>query len=189
MPTRWDERYERGETLEKPPEPLLARAAAATTRGEALDLACGGGRHTIWLAQQGWQVTAVDSSGAALWLLTEQTRGLPVRTIHADLEQDQFEIEADRYNLIVDTCFLHRPLFSAIRETLCPGGVFFGVFPLEGINPAYLLRQGELRGYFSGWELVHWFEGGTGPSQRLRAELIARKPFSSPASPPSARHA
>jgi SAM-dependent methyltransferase len=152
MPTKWDERYQRGEAADKEPEPLLGEAAAAAVRGEALDLACGTGRHTLWLARERWRVTAVDSSVFAIHSLTERAGGLPVRTIQADLEQDEFRIEADRYNLIVDTCFLHRPLFPAIREALCPGGVFFGIFPLEGLNPAYLIQKDELPRYFDGWE-------------------------------------
>lgn len=165
---------------DKPPEPLLADAAGAAPTGEALDLACGIGRHTLWLARHGWQVTAVDASRIALDLLEEQAADLTIRTVHADLEEGEFAIEPAGYDLIVDTCFLYRPLFPAIRSGLRPGGVFFGVFPLEGDtsgthNPAFLIGAGELPGYFAGWEILHYAEGRPAAERRMRAEIVARR--------------
>jgi hypothetical protein len=39
------------------------------------------------------------------------------------------------------------------------------------------MRPGELPGYFTGWEILHSFEGRPDPSHRLRVEFIARKPL------------
>lgn len=161
---------------DKPAEPLLEQAAAATQPGEALDVACGIGRHTLWLAQRGWRVTAVDHSTVALKLLGEKATGLPVRIVRANLEHDGFDIEPDRYRLIVDTCFLYRPLLPAMKRGLCEGGVFFGVFPLEGDNLAFLMAAGELRTQFDDWEVLHYDESRPGDGRRLRAQIIARKP-------------
>ena len=170
---------------DKEPEPLLARAAAAVPAGEALDVACGIGRHTLWLLRQGWHVTAVDYSEIALARVEENTHGLPVRIVRADIEAGEFHIEPRCYDLIVDTCFLHRPLFPAMREGVREGGVFFGVYPLEGdtragrpYNPAYLIAPCELRSYFEGWEILLHNEGRPAPDRRLRAEIVARKPLS-----------
>jgi tellurite methyltransferase len=176
---RWDDRYRSGEMGDKPAEPLLSVAAASATVGEALDVACGSGRHAVWLAQRGWRVTAVDYSKIALRLLEDAAGDLPIRTRRADLEEGEFEIEPDRYNLIVDTCFLYRPLFAPMRNGLLPGGVFFGVFPLEGLNSAFLIGPGELRGYFDDWEVLHYTEGRPSEERRPRAEIIARRPASS----------
>ena len=180
MSNRWDERYRSGEMGDKPAEPLLSVAAAsAAAVGEALDVACGSGRHSLWLAQRGWRVTAVDYSKIALQLLEHAADDLPIRTIRADLEDGGFEIEPDRYNLIVDTCFLYRPLFAQVQNGLLPGGVFFGVFPLEGLNSAFLIGPDELRGYFEDWEVLHYSEGRPSEERRPRAQIIARRPASS----------
>lgn len=157
---------------QKPPEPVVLQAMELLPPGEALDVACGTGRHARAMASRGWRVTAVDSSHVAL----ESLRGIPgIQTVEADLEADESSIGAGRYDLICDTCFLHRPLFRAMRDGLRPGGVFAGVFPLEGINPAYLMSAGELPGHFAGWEIVLFAERPS-VSGRLRAEIIARKP-------------
>ena len=64
----WDEHY-RGHDHQgssgKPNGVLLAEVAGLAP-GRALDVGCGSGADAIWLARQGWQVTAVDVSQAAL---------------------------------------------------------------------------------------------------------------------------
>ena len=160
---------------EKPPEPVLLQAAGLLSPGDALDVACGTGRHARALSALGWRVTAVDNSAVALELLRRNGAD-GIRVVQADLETGDYRIEAERYDLICDACFLHRPLFVQMRAGLRPGGVFAGVFPLEGINPAWLMKRGELSGYFAGWEIVHFAERRSGGSGRLRAEIIARRP-------------
>ena len=178
----WDARYERGETADKPPEPLLVAAVNGIPVGRALDLACGLGRNSAFLADHGWEVTAVDYSDIALQKTKE--RSPDIRTVLADLERGEFAIEPEAYDLIVDCCFLHRPLFPLIRDGVRTGGLFIGVLPLpdelaqKSINPAFLVEEGELLSYFNDWQIEHWREGRSGgdPARRLRAELVARKP-------------
>jgi len=45
------------------------------------------------------------------------------------------------------------------------------------MNPAFLLQPGELRAEFTGWELIHDFEGKPAADQRRRAaaEIVARR--------------
>jgi 2-polyprenyl-3-methyl-5-hydroxy-6-metoxy-1,4-benzoquinol methylase len=57
----WDRKYAETEQLwAATPNRSFAAEAAGLPPGRALDLACGEGRHAIWLASRGWQVTAVD---------------------------------------------------------------------------------------------------------------------------------
>lgn len=65
--TDWDDRY-RGTDLvwSAAPNRWVAEESSMLTPGRALDLACGEGRNSIYLAQQGWQVTGVDFSGEAI---------------------------------------------------------------------------------------------------------------------------
>jgi len=58
----WDERYRKGEHAPAEPHQLLTQAVDVLLPGRALDLACGAGRHALYLARRGWHVTAVDSS-------------------------------------------------------------------------------------------------------------------------------
>ncbi|NUP58804.1 MAG: class I SAM-dependent methyltransferase [Pseudarthrobacter sp.] len=63
----WDERYRTKPRLwSGKPNPQLVREAGGLRPGKALELGCGEGADAIWLAQQGWTVTAVDVSAVAL---------------------------------------------------------------------------------------------------------------------------
>ena len=98
----WNERYSRGEHLTKEPMPLLVRAISGLKPGRALDLACGKGRHALFLAERGWQVTAIDAShvGIEMAKAEARVRGVEVDWRVADLERGRFEIEAEAYDLI-----------------------------------------------------------------------------------------
>src|SRR5262249_26897431 len=73
---QWNERYRVGEQLFETPSPLVQRFAGLLRSGVALDLACGPGRNALYLAQQGWRVTAVDGSSVAIeTLLDRAARG------------------------------------------------------------------------------------------------------------------
>jgi SAM-dependent methyltransferase len=63
----WDERYAGAELVwSATPNQFVAAELAGLRPGRALDLACGEGRNALWLADRGWQVTAVDFSRAGL---------------------------------------------------------------------------------------------------------------------------
>jgi 2-polyprenyl-3-methyl-5-hydroxy-6-metoxy-1,4-benzoquinol methylase len=63
----WDARYsENGQIWSGRPNVVLVQEAAQLVPGRALDLGSGEGGDAIWLAQQGWQVTAVDISSVAI---------------------------------------------------------------------------------------------------------------------------
>jgi 2-polyprenyl-3-methyl-5-hydroxy-6-metoxy-1,4-benzoquinol methylase len=63
----WNARYAASELLwTAEPNRLFAAEIAGLEPGRALDLACGEGRNAVWLAEQGWRVTAVDFSDVAL---------------------------------------------------------------------------------------------------------------------------
>ncbi|MEO5851967.1 MAG: class I SAM-dependent methyltransferase [Nocardioides sp.] len=63
----WDARYAASEMVwSVEPNQFVARECADLAPGRAVDLAAGEGRNAIWLARQGWEVTAVDFSEVAL---------------------------------------------------------------------------------------------------------------------------
>ena len=64
---KWDERYRSTSlTWSAQPNALFAEIVKDLPSGKSLDVACGEGRHALWLAEQGWQVTAVDFSAVGL---------------------------------------------------------------------------------------------------------------------------
>lgn len=169
--------------MEASPAAVMATTAARLAPGRALDLACGAGRNAIWLALHGWNVTAVDGSQAAIEILRRRasTRSLSIATAVADLEADEFPMEAEAWDLIVVAYYLQRGLFEHIRAGVRPGGVAIAIVhtAASGEEPsAHRLRAGELRAYFSGWELLHDYEGLPRDSehQRAVAEIAARRP-------------
>ncbi len=182
----WDERYKKGEHAQTEPHPLVLRVATQLEAGRALDLACGTGRHAILLAERGWQVTAVDNSKVAIESLLERAsaQGVQVDARVADLERGEFNIEPDTYDLIVNCLYLQRDLFPAIRAGVRVGGFVVAVIALvdddpqvKPMNPAFLLKPGELRAVFAGWELLHDFEGKPSgrAGKRAMAEIVVRR--------------
>jgi len=152
------------------PTPLLVETAAKLKPGRALDLACGSGRNAMWLAEHGWQVTAVDRSPVAI---------PGVDTHVADLEKHEFTIEEESWDLIVVGYYLQRDLFEPIKRGLKPGGVALVIVLLmESGHERSLFRAqpGELSKYFEGWEISHYHEGKSSDHHRAVAELVATKP-------------
>lgn len=188
---KWDERYARGEHAGMEPDPLLVRAVEEFgaelfvedgARPRALDVACGAGRHAVFLAARGFSVTAVDSSRVGVGLLEERARasGLEVDARVADLERGEFAFEPGAYALVCDFQYLQRDLFPVMRAAVRRGGLFVAATHMQDerpglrpMNPDFLLRAGELREYFRGWELLHYEEARR--PERLRAEIVARR--------------
>lgn len=114
-----------------------------------LDLACGSGRHAVYLASLGHQVDALDidlTSSAAV----RQTPGVAWQ--QRDLESGCGHIAAAAYQGIVVSNYLHRPLFPEILDGLvAPGGLLIYETFAHGQqaygrprNPLHLLLPGEL---------------------------------------------
>src|SRR3954451_21617873 len=101
----------------------LTSALQPVAPGRALDLACGAGRHSIWLTERGWEVTSVDrehASGAPE--LRVPGLGVPGLLI-ADLEKHEFAIEPAHWDLIVCWLYWQPDLLPAIQAGGRPGGL------------------------------------------------------------------
>jgi len=131
------------------PSPWVQRfAAQITTGGEVLDLACGQGRHSRYLAKLGYRVEALDRDEAALASLQDMPG---IVTCHADVENGPWPYHARKFDGIIVTNYLHRPLLPLLINALDEGGVLiYETFMLgnerfgKPSNPLFLLRPGEL---------------------------------------------
>jgi tellurite methyltransferase len=184
----WNKRYrlrERpAEDLDAAPTPLLVETAASLAPGKALDLACGAGRNALWLAEHGWEVTAVDGAPAAIEILRTRATdcGLKINALVADLEKGGFEIELSQWDLVAMCYYLQRNLFEPAKRGVAPGGILISIVhmtePGEEDSP-HRLRPGQLKQYFAGWEILHRREGKANDSAHRRAvaEIVARRPL------------
>jgi tellurite methyltransferase len=187
---KWNKRYRLREhaasDFEAPPAPLVVETAKRLAPGKALDLACGTGRHAVWLAEQGWEVTAVDGASEAIAILRTRAmeRGLEIEAVVADLEKDEFEIEPSRWDLIADCYYLQPNLFEPAKRGVKPGGILISIVHISEFGQPqtpHSLRPGELEGFFKGWEILHRHEGlpNDAPHRRAVAEIVARRPNNS----------
>ncbi|MCY4600693.1 MAG: class I SAM-dependent methyltransferase [Acidobacteria bacterium] len=193
---KWNARYAALKPAAEPdPSPLLTAAVEGLEPGQALDLACGAGRHAVWLAARGWRVTAVDGAPAALERLRARAAEAGCRDriepYLADLEAEppEFTIAAAAYDLIVDCQFLHRPLFQRIRAGLRPGGLFVAALHIPAGDGArghgYVLERGELARLAIGWgwTVLHGAERDAPAASDHGlgvAEIVARRPAVAP---------
>jgi tellurite methyltransferase len=177
LPRNWDEHYSAPANLNLEPTPLLVQVADMLPPGRALDLACGAGRNALYLAKLGWQVTAVDSSEAAIRHLRRLGQSSTLDARVADLEKHEFAIEPGSYDLICDFFYLQTDLFTWIRRGVRNGGVFTGAIHLvkPGHNPAFALHPGDLRKEFDGWKILYYSEAAEPGHTRPSARIIARR--------------
>jgi len=168
--------------LASPAAWLTGHADLLPRRGRALDVACGRGRHALWLAARGLDVVAIDRDGEALAALAAEAayRGVRVDTREGDLETSMPPLAADSFDVIVVVHYLHRPLFPRLRDALRVGGVlvyetFTRAQARRGrpTNPAFLLEPGELTTLVTPLEVLARREGTF--DEREVASVVARR--------------
>lgn len=162
-----------------PPSPWVRRwASLIRPGGTVLDVACGSGRHLRWLAQQGFRLTGVDRDGAALAAL----RGLAGvdEVLEADIESGPWPFEGRRYDAVVVTNYLWRPLFARWRAAVAPGGVLVVETFADGqqtigrpSRPEFLLQPGELLREADGLRVVAYEDGWLDDPPRFVQRIAA----------------
>ncbi len=132
-----------------PPTEGVRLAASLLAPGNALDVACGAGRHAIWLHQQGWHVDAVDRDREAIAQIRASHPAIAASVI--DLEQEPFPIPDNAFDLIVCWLYFQRDLYPKLRAGVRPGGLAALSVRRQG---RFAAKTGELRSLFPGW-IVH----------------------------------
>jgi tellurite methyltransferase len=177
----WNARY-RTVTADSAPTPLLVKVASHLPPGRALDLACGAGRNALWLAQNGWRVTAVDGAGEAIAILRRNAaaQNLEIDAYVADLERGEFQIEPAAWDFIAMCYYLDRNLFAPAKAGLAPDGILLAIVHVaEAEEPPTKTRalRGELKSFFQDCEILHYFEGRPDDAshRRMVAEIVVRR--------------
>ena len=167
---KWDARYRDGAYEGRThPTALLAEWLPHLKRGRALDVACGAGRNALFLAESGYEVTALDISRVGLdrGRRVAAERGLIVDWLCADLDDDlEGALPAGRFDLIVWVRYVHRALMPHLIARLAVGGSIVCEQhlatdePVAGPSSAeFRLAPGELRRSAAGLALAHSYEG------------------------------
>ncbi|OGW67588.1 MAG: hypothetical protein A3H49_07880 [Nitrospirae bacterium RIFCSPLOWO2_02_FULL_62_14] len=176
--------------LDPAPAQFLKDSLPRLARGHALDIACGRGRNTLYLASQGFSVEAVDRDEPALADLKAAAaqQGLTSVTIRVMELEDAArppEIQEARYDVILGFFYLHRPLFPALLRALKPGGVLiYETFLIDNHlryqhprRREFCLEHNELLELTRGLRVLHYDEGerrdGRGDAPAFTARLLA----------------
>lgn len=195
---KWNARYQAGAYTARPhPSELLVqwlpKLELAAGKPRAIDIACGSGRNSLYLARQGWQVDGVDISQVGLSQLSDKARAdsLSINCINRDLELDMttatdFLVE-DSYDLAIMFRYAHGALVRPLSAALKPGGYLIVeshlVTDADVIGPRgarHRVAVGELQEAAGGLEILLSSEGiVTDPdgSSASIARLVARRPF------------
>jgi SAM-dependent methyltransferase len=196
----WNRKHgEAGLLFGAEPNRFLVAEVAGLPPGRALDLACGAGRNAVWLAEQGWTVTAADFSDVGLEnarrLAAE--RGVEVEWLQADLRQ--WQPPGLAFDLVV-VLYLQLPaeerrlVLAAAAAAVAPGGTLLVVgHDLENLNggwggpkdPSVLFTPGDVAGELPGLEIekaervLRPVETENGEMQAIDALVRARRSQSS----------
>lgn len=197
----WEDNYRRegpGDTFEggKPSAEVREIIKSLPAGAEVLDLGCGDGRHSIFLAEKGFNVTAVDISEAGIGKLLgcAEEKGLSIKTVVQDIREYEFPL---KYDLVIAHGVLHliaredwTVMIHKIKEHTNENGyniiaVFTDTIPPPDNLKEFcvgLFKEGELYEFYDDWNIIlkesyiladdH---PGDEPHEHALNKLVARK--------------
>ena len=183
---RWNRKYREKPYAWLEPDPFLAWAFSKYIQplfpqgGSALDLAGGAGRHAIWLAKQGWNVTLIDVSDTGVEL-ARQHAGPLVSHLHLVLDDlTQFRASQAQFDVVMGFYYLEREIFPEIVKAVRPGGVLlYKTYTTDQLklpggpkDASHVLASGELARLVSAMRVLHYCEK---VAEKATAEIVARK--------------
>jgi tellurite methyltransferase len=186
---KWDTRYRDGAYRDRThPTALLDEWLPRLARGRALDVACGAGRNALYLAANGFAVSALDISAIALerGQRVAAERGLDIEWLCADLDEaPETALPRGGFDLIVWVRYVHRTLMPHVIARLNVGGTLLceqhlaTTATVAGPTSAgFRLAPGELARSAETLSVLHSYEGPVvDPDGRpaALAQLVARR--------------
>ena len=156
------------------------------SKGKVLDLAMGGGRNAVYLAELGFEVEGIDLSKEAVESAKRlaDSRGIHIEAHIVDLEQG-YKIPQEEYDVIICFNYLQRSLMRDIRDGVKRGGiVVYETYIVDQAqygkpkNPDHLLKHNELLDIFKDFRCLRYREGLFQGPRRLKAiaSIVALKP-------------
>ncbi|HSK29385.1 MAG TPA: class I SAM-dependent methyltransferase [Candidatus Limnocylindria bacterium] len=184
---RWDKQHAESGGAEQPSSflrDIFKSDHWEISRGRALDIACGKGRNALFLADQGFEVVAMDVSPVALeeGRRRAQEKSLPIAWQQADLEQ--IRLAKNSFELVINFNYLQRSLIAQLKTALKSGGhMIFETYLIDQQaighpkNLDYLLAHNELLRYFREFRVLYYREGkfSDGREPSFRSGILARK--------------
>jgi SAM-dependent methyltransferase len=164
---QWDKRFDRSMYLYgTEPVEFLRAQIGNLPKGKALCLASGEGRNAVYLAQQGYDVVAMDASPVGLEKATALAarNNVTIGTEVGDL-QHGYDMGEEQYDLITDFYYHDTAMLDDVMRALKPGGMFilqnFSIAQLETNkfgpkNPDYLVKPNELLTMFAGHRIIYY---------------------------------
>jgi SAM-dependent methyltransferase len=168
------------------PSPWVQRWSHRVAPGATvLDVACGSGRHLRWFADRGCRVTGVDRDAAAL-----ATLAAIGETVVADIETAPWPFAGRRFDAVIVTNYLWRPLMPTLVASVDAGGVLLYETFADGnatvgkpSNPQFLLRPGELLQAMAGLRVIAYEDGFLAAPDRFVQRVAAVRETASSAGP------
>ncbi len=177
------------------PEPsaFLLEHYSRFDQGNVLDIAAGSGRHALYLASQGFAVSAIDRNEEALTQMQHTASKLNIPQLHTsciDLEADPANppsLGKEEYEGVMVFFYLFRPLFPHIIQALKPGGILlYETFSIDNHlqhnhprNKDFCLMPNELLELTKGLRILSYHEGQHEGSQGhpplWTVRLVAKK--------------
>lgn len=185
---KWDAKYKESVKDDiRPCDVLKENRHLLPKSGEALDYAAGMGGNAILLAESKLISHAWDVSSVALNKLNQVSAELKLSVITETRDVEENPPEAEAFDVIVVSYFLHRPTFAKLIEALRPGGLlFYQTFTQQKVsqqgpkNPDYLLSKNELLGLCASLDILVYREegiyGNVSQGWRNQAMIVAVKP-------------
>ena len=178
-------RGEAGEVFSRKPNAFLVDVVRQRRPGAALDAGMGQGRNSIYLAQQGWQVTGFDPADEGVRQARAEAERLGLK-IRAEVEGfDTFEFGEERWDLIVLAYVDAKAMAPRVARALRPGGVVVVEdrhVDTRRVWPAGTFADNELLALFPGLRVVRYEDAWARPDwsakqvdERL-VRLAAEKP-------------
>jgi tellurite methyltransferase len=169
--TKWNRKYqERITTKEEEPKAndRLKSLAASLKGGDALDLACGLGGNSLFLAQLNYEVQALDVSDVAVDFIRKKAvhQHLPIKPMVCDLTDiTSIPLGKKSFDLVVITYYLDRSIFPFVKKIVNKHGYFFmetfyqsSKAENKGVSNQYKLESQELLGEFGNWKVLFYEE-------------------------------